>query len=155
MKSTLVLFLASPMLLAQGAGLQGGGTITLGQEPYRFEPASLMASKADAKHMRALQIRGRLVPKDPSKALDLELVAMGTHYIYRLSLVRQERGIEKERWAATLKTQIWVEAPEKPKAGDRATFKVSGPLTGSVDGLGRQTTWSGEIWAAFSVEQVP
>ncbi len=114
-----------------------------------------MASKAKAKQMGALEVRGRLVPKDPSKALALDLISMGGKYLYRLELVREEKGMEKERWAATVKTQVRSEAPEKPVPGDKAKFIVSGSLTGAVDGIGRQTRWDGEIWVTFSVEQVP
>jgi hypothetical protein len=152
MKSTALLVLSLP-LLAQSP--RGGGSVTLGGESYRFEPGSLMASKAKKGQMGALEVRGRLVPKDASKALNLDLISMGGKYIYRLELVREEGGVEKERWAATVKTQVRSEAPEKPVAGSKATFTVSGPLTGAVDGVGRQTTWSGEFWAGFSVEQAP
>ena len=157
MKSATLILLA-PVLAAaapaRASGPQGGGTIQIGSESYRFEPQSLMASKPKPKQMGALEVRGRLVPKDASKALMLDLVSMGGKYIYRLELVREDNGVEKERWAATMKTQVLSEAPANPKAGDKATFKVSGPLTGSVDGVGRQINWSGEIWIGFSVELV-
>ncbi|HJU83629.1 MAG TPA: hypothetical protein VJ600_05430 [Holophagaceae bacterium] len=149
-------FLLAPLLAvslpAQAASIPGGGVLTLGSESYRFEAESLMASKARPKQMGAVEVRGRLVPKDPAKALKLDLISMGGKYIYRLELVREENGVEKERWAATLKTQVQSTSPENPKSGDKAVFKVSGPLTGAVDGVGRQSSWSGEIWAGFSVQ---
>ncbi|HET6329855.1 MAG TPA: hypothetical protein VFF76_03620 [Holophagaceae bacterium] len=153
--SRLPFVLAAPALVAQGAGLQGGGTLMIGAERYRFEPDSLRASKSEDPQKRALQIRGRLISSDPSKTLDLELIALDARTIYRLDLVHREADTEKERWAATLKTRLQVEAPASPGAGDRATFRISGPLVGIVEGLPRHVVWSGTFWAAFSVERVP
>lgn len=151
----LLLALAAP-LPARDAGPQGGGEVLIAGVRYRFEPESLRASTAAVDGERALQVRGRLVPEAPSEALDFELVTLGTHRIYTLGLVRREGDHEKARWNATLKTRVEVEAPERPQAGDRATFTVQGPLVGAPGGpKGRPATWSGTFWAAFSVEQAP
>ena len=151
----LVPCLVSPALHAGGPAIRGGGTHNLGSVRYRFQARSLIVSSPKTHQVRGLQLKGRLVPADPSKALELDLVVLGGKTLYHLDLVRRSKGIEQERWAATLKTSATAEAPETPGIRDKATFMVSGPLVGIVEGHPSQTTWAGEIWAGFSVERLP
>jgi hypothetical protein len=151
----LLLALTGPTIQAQSPALKGGGEVVLAGTRYRFEPESLMASTAAVEGKQVLQVRGRLVAEDPATALDIELITLGTRMIYRLNLVRHEGSAEKVRWGANLKTQVEVAAPGHPQDGDRATFKVQGPLVGMVEGTAKRATWSGSFWAGFSVEQVP
>ena len=150
----LLLALAGPAVQAQSPILQGGGEIILAGTHYRFEAESLMASTTTEGGNRALQLRGKLVPDDASAALDFELVTLGPRIIYNMKLVRGEGSAEKVRWGANLKTRVEVLAPEHPRDGDRATFKVQGPLVGVEEGKAKRATWSGSFWAEFSVEQV-
>jgi len=152
--SCLLIAVACP-LLAQSSGQQGGGEVVLAGKHYRFEPDSLMASTTAVDGERALQLKGRLICDDPADALAFELVTFGAHEIYSLGLVRHEGTLEKARWNATMKTRVQVEAPEHPQAGDRATFKVEGPLVGTMEGPRHPTAWSGTFWAGFSVEHAP
>ena len=150
----LLIALAAP-LVAQSPALQGGGEVVIAGATYRFEPASLMASAQPVNGNQMLRVRGRLVPADAASALDFELVAMGDHEIYLLKLTGQDGKGGLLRWNANLKTKVEVTAPLTPKDGDRATFKVSGPLVRLEGSKEKRAAWSGAFWSAFTVEQAP
>lgn len=156
LKSALpLLALAAIPALGQSAAPSGGGVVVLGGVHYRFEAESLMASTTSQEGLRALQVKGKLVPDDASGTLEVDLVTLGPQTIYQLTLLRHDADGGTTRWNATMKTRIQVEAPDSIGAGDRATFTVQGPLQVSGHGPVRHLPWSGSFWAPFSVKQVP
>ncbi len=94
--------------------------------------------------VKVLRLKGTL--RSPQgEQLEWELQFAEGGQIYRMNLFRKSGDQEVERWAATLKTQVKVLQLEG-RVGGTVRLKLSGPLSGIVEGIGRQDAWEGEIW---------
>jgi len=113
--------------LAQQPASQGGGAITIGGKPHRFEPRSLVVTESQGKQVYLLE--GILVPH-ASKSLYMKMTLTSEGRIMMLDLQRTGGpGVIRDHWGATLKTQAKI-LQQAPYLGDVLRIHVSGPLTG-------------------------
>lgn len=137
-------------LLAQAMGPQteGGGGLTVAGRRLEFTPTEAQAGPPQGGlKVNVLRLKGTLRgPHGEVLALELQFAEGGQ--IYRMNLFRKSGDQEVERWAATLKTQVKVLQLEG-RVGGMVRLKLSGPLSGIVEGVGRRDAWEGEIWCTL------
>lgn len=142
------------VLAAQAPAPKGGGSLTLGKEPFRFqfESVNLAPAQPKLKLPRAFVLRGKLVPEQ-GPSLAFELTALEDGRIYGLRILRKRKeGGEDDRWGAAPKTKVEILALDAQPQG-KLRIALSGPLTYVQGAQGGTTTWSGELWGTF--ESVP
>lgn len=145
--------LATPCLRAQTpVPPQGGGSLTLAGTTYAFTPLEALAGKPQGGiKAHILQLRGRFrSSQGETLTFDLQVTSEGK--IYRMNLFRKEGDQEVARWAATMKTQVKVLQLEG-REGGRVHLLGSGPLSGIVNGQGKQGAWQVDLW--FTLQSWP
>ncbi|HJV90554.1 MAG TPA: hypothetical protein VJ623_09635 [Holophagaceae bacterium] len=135
------------LALAQGEfpPIQGGGGLTVDGRLLAFRPTEGVAGPPQGGlKVKVLRLKGTFQnPKGEALAFELQFTEGGQ--IYRMNLFRKVGDREVERWAATMKTQVKV-VELQGRVGGTVRLKLAGPLSGVVNGVGKQTSWEGELW---------
>ena len=126
----------------------GGGSLTIGAERYRFEPKDVASAYPMGGLPGAIRLRGSLLPEGPGRAFELELVVLKDGRLYLLNLHRKGKDGYPDTWAATEKTGVKVIALEDHPGG-RVELACKGPLTGVVGRKPVTASWQGHLWAVF------
>ncbi|HJV21660.1 MAG TPA: hypothetical protein VJ570_03135 [Holophagaceae bacterium] len=136
--------------LAQGEipPIQGGGALTVDGRRLAFRPTEALAGPPQGGlKVKVLRLKGTF--RGPrGENLDFELQVTEGGQIYRMNLFRKVADREVERWAATMKSQVKI-LELQGRVGGTVRLKLTGPLSGVVDGVGKQTTWDGELWCTL------
>ncbi|MBI3132114.1 MAG: hypothetical protein HYZ13_12395 [Acidobacteria bacterium] len=132
--------------------IKGGGGLRVAGRLLEFSPSEGVAGPPQGGvHQNVLRLKGTLRGAK-GELLELELQFTEGGKVYRMNLFRKTGDQEVERWAATLKTQVKVLALDG-RIGGTVRLRLTGPLSGIVDGLGRQDAWDGELW--FTLQSWP
>jgi hypothetical protein len=141
-------------LMAQVLDLKprGGGALRIGETSYRVQVIRLSSAPPKGGLPGAVKLEGDLVPQDGTRPFHMVLTVLKDGTLYLLHIQRQAPNAYPDTWSPSLNPRLRgrVRATRlEDRPGGRVEFHFEGGLTGIINQLPRDTTWSGTVWAIF------